>query len=552
MLSKLPIVLILIGSSVSAFAEDVLIAIGGGPNPMSNQVSLESNIHFFDRTLRSTDAKLETVECYFADGKIAKRDLQYIDPDVDHDEASTWMSTLFGDKDDMSMTYRNSVVPNLAGPSRKARLQQRFMELADRLKSGDRCVIYVTTHGGPAETDSYDYDYDYGGSESNKFNTTIALWNDEELTASEFSGWLDRFHRDVEFVLIMTQCYSGGFARTIFHDADPKRGLGRGKRCGFFSQRYDRPSTGCTPLVDESTYRDYGTYFWEAIGGKSRIGDDVDDCDFDEDGKVSFAEAHCHALITAESMDVPVRTSDVLVRKFSRLGVVDEEEETKSESPGGLLGALFGGGQKQKAEKETADEATDGEERGGGEELLTNQASIKQCLAMAFAEEAAVIQTLREELELEPETTLEQVHQRAKRLKKKMVETEATMSQNWLLQFGYTTEIRSAVSREYPELNQDSFHPLMFSILNDAEQAKKFIQFINDYTVTDAYHEAVKKSDKLEEKSLRAESRFAKASRLDRTMESILLRANLPKIASPDRLKSFETMLAMERSSIER
>src|SRR5690606_38549234 len=118
------------------------------------------------------------------------------------------------------------------------------------LNSGDRLIIYVSGHGGSSQ--EFDFYPGFGEealSESNEFNTSIALWKDEEQRVKDFCDWLDRLRPDVEVVLVMVQCYSGGFGHSIFHQGDARLGLNPRPRCGFFAQRHDRPAAGCTPEI---------------------------------------------------------------------------------------------------------------------------------------------------------------------------------------------------------------------------------------------------------------------------------------------------------------
>ena len=118
----------------------------------------------------------------------------------------------------------------------------------------------------------------------------------------------------------MVQCYAGGFAHTIFDKADANAGLSTSDRCGFFAQVHDRGAAGCTPDANDADYEEYSSYFWVALAGKSRVGKAVDTADYDKNGQVSFAEAHAYAMIESDTIDVPVRTSGVLLRQYSELG----------------------------------------------------------------------------------------------------------------------------------------------------------------------------------------------------------------------------------------
>ncbi len=529
-------------------ANDAFITIGGGPEPSSNQVSLESNVRFFQRTLQTALTEKPAHDLYFADGDIAKRDLQYVDPNVTLTPGARWLIDLFGQTDQATMAYRDTDLPGVTGPTRKAVLRQRFYELADTLGRGDRLFIYVTAHGGPAtsESDYYEYDpeyYEVPPTDENRFNTTITLWNNEDLPAAEFSTWLNDFDPEVTVVMVMAQCYAGGFARTIFQHADPAAGLVNAKRCGFFSQRYNAPSTGCTALVDESTYRDYSTYFWEAIGGRSRTGEPVGSCDFNGDGLVSFNEAHAHAMIVADSMDVPVLTSDVLLRRYSRIAEITPAEpvEESTEKEPGFFASLFGA-EKEEPKPPRPVELT--------ETLRSRDQTIDQCTAMARPPQAAVITALSDVLKIDGSTTVSDVQKRSRSIKKRF----DTAQQNWINQLTVNStgleEIRNAVMRQYPELQYGTLHPLMTKLMVPSAESDQFVAFINDYPITANYVEGVAKAERLRAKAEAMENRHAKSVRLRRTLETVLLGANLPQVASPQRVKAVEQLILLESVSL--
>jgi hypothetical protein len=110
----------------------------------------------------------------------------------------------------------------------------------------------------------------------------------------------------------MVQCYSGQFSAINFVGGDPSKGLSFSNRCGFFSQLPNRKAAGCTP--DLNLREEYTPYFLTAISGqKGKDGFPVN-ADFDQDGKVSSAEAHAYVSIEENSLDVPVSTSSELLR----------------------------------------------------------------------------------------------------------------------------------------------------------------------------------------------------------------------------------------------
>ena len=68
--------------------------------------------------------------------------------------------------------------------------------------------------------------------------------------------------------------------------------------------------------VNEAEYHDFTSYFFAALTGRDRVGRRVKGSDYNHDGRVGMNEAYCYTLINDESIDVPVCTSDVFLRRF--------------------------------------------------------------------------------------------------------------------------------------------------------------------------------------------------------------------------------------------
>jgi hypothetical protein len=75
-------------------------------------------------------------------------------------------------------------------------------------------------------------------------------------------------------------------------------------------------AAGCTPEVDESEYHDFTSYFFAALTGRDRVGRRVTGVDYNRDGRVGMDEAFYYTLANDRSIDVPVNTSDVFLRRF--------------------------------------------------------------------------------------------------------------------------------------------------------------------------------------------------------------------------------------------
>ena len=81
--------------------------------------------------------------------------------------------------------------------------QQNQASLEANVLFFQKILSCVTAHGGE-------------GPDDNPRNTTISCWNNESITREEFTLWLDELPDHVSVVLVMAQCYCGGFADTIF------------------------------------------------------------------------------------------------------------------------------------------------------------------------------------------------------------------------------------------------------------------------------------------------------------------------------------------------
>ena len=129
---------------------------------------------------------------------------------------------------------------------------------------------------------------------------------------------LDELPPDRTTRFVMTQCFSGVFQGLICDD--PKRSAGfQGSRCGFMSESALREAEGCDLGVDEEEFRDYSTYFFAALAGKTRLGAplDLEKIDRDNDGVVNYREAHFSALVAAHSTDLSRSTSEEYLERWT-------------------------------------------------------------------------------------------------------------------------------------------------------------------------------------------------------------------------------------------
>lgn len=543
---------LLIWTGSRSTAADYFLTIGGGPNPQSNQISLERNVLFQQRTLQRIRPDQPPHAIFFADGRSPQRDLQFRDESLEISAAQSWMTRLFGSSDSLGIQYRSSDIPGVQGPARLAFLEQHFQQLARKLQAGDRLIIYVSGHGGSAQEHEFSFGFDDdSSSEVNEFNTSIALWNDEERRVKEFCDWLDRLRPDVEVVLVMVQCYSGGFGHAIFHQGDARLGLNSRPRCGFFAQRHDRPAAGCTPEIDEVDYQEYSSFFWAALGGQSRTGEALEGIDYDGDGQVSLAEAHAYAVLASDTIDIPVRTSDYFLRRYSRIGprmdaaAVPASSEPTDAAPSSTFFMRLGQALAGEVPEDAAATGSGKAEVVDG--LLTLATPIERAMEIARLDRRAIVEQLCTELKINPRKPVSAVRSKLKKAEEKEVEMEGVLQAAIGLQSAQTA-LSEAVRAEWPELVELEYAPIVSQLTG--ELAEQFTQLIEQHPQAEAWRTADAQRQKVTEKQLKLAKREAKIHRLYWQLRSILLEANLAQVAPAEITARYQQLLRQEEQTL--
>jgi hypothetical protein len=491
-----------LGSSSTVIAKDYFLTIGGGYDVTGNQLSLEKNVLFQQSVLAEKRPDNPPREIWFADGDDPHPDVQCRDPKFEENcpLARRLLAEVLGDPGEMDFVYRNNEVETAKGPADLQRVKQRFALLAKEAKAGDRVIIYVAAHGGRARRAGR-----RENRESNSYNTTLYFWNTEQLTASEFETWLDSFPRETQVVLVMVQCYAGGFAHTIFERAKADAGLSDHARCGFFAQRHDRAAAGCTPDANEADYEEYSSYFWSALAGRARDGAAVAGADYDGDGQVSFAEAHAFAMIGSDTIDVPVRTAGAFLRQYSAMVAPAKSEGAELK---GALSALAG---------------------------------------YCRPDQAAILNQLPAKLGLGEQPTVESAQKKLRETRDKLAASDekldaATKSRRTALK-----NVRDDIYRTWPELHAE-YAPLAIELATArADEFVRHVQKLPDYSTL----QYTKKREKeLTDASLQLEREKARCERLIETCEEAVLAWNLPLVAKPEIVERYERLLAMEEGSL--
>ncbi|WP_437222758.1 hypothetical protein SH661x_002932 [Planctomicrobium sp. SH661] len=330
-------------------------------------------------------------------------------------------------------------------------------------------------------------------------NNILHLWNGTDLSVTEWTEKLDQLPTDVPVVAVMVQCFSGGFGNFVFKGGNPANGLAEHPRCGFFSTVPDRIAAGCTPNVNEAEYREYSSYFFEALCGESRIGESVVLPDYDQDGQTSFLEAHAYTVLNADTIDIPVRTADIYVRQVSN----------------------------------TRD----------GEHKLTANSPITELLSDASASERAVIEGLSQKFDLTGSDRGKDVENalRAEREEKQRIDGELRRNRQTVTTI--KKEISTAVKKRWPEISSP-WHPELARIL--AEEGEDVRQTILSH---DRYAELKKENDEIKDltdQNEQQELRIVKLERLKYWLDTVALAGNLKAHADQEKVEGLRRIVELE------
>lgn len=490
-----------------ALATDYFLTLGGGYSREANQASLEANVLFFQQVLLEEHREPRVSATFFADGYNDRADLQFLPQEtVTTTPATDLLAEIFSFRGSRPpVAYRNHAVPNIAGPIEPANVHSSLSRLTKSMQAGDRLIVYVTAHGGSAKG-------------KNKFNTSITCWNDQSIRAREFEAWLDEVPVDVPVVMVMAQCYCGGFSHTIFEESDSTKGLAKQTRVGFFAQQHDLAAAGCRPDIDND--QEYSSFFWGAFVGRSRNGVALSGVDLNRDAKVSFAEAHAHAVLASDTIDIPLRTSEALLREYSRIGGYDHRRDTDS------------------GDVDLSTQAGLAEMAGTFEEVV----------ASASLDQRAIVLGLVAQLGLNPQ---DDVYSLFEQFEKQRDESAQIRRSSYRGRRGRgrssgRRELWVEIGEKWPELSdRESWRKA--KVLEEGRQdlLLEEIRQLPSFAAFEASQSQLAEAAMAREESELKEVKF---QRLINTLEAILLAKNLPVVADDEIVSKYAVMLAVEES----
>ena len=258
-------------------------AIAGGGAPSYNEIALEKNVRYFARSLSHLNFDPLKATLFFANGNSGEATVRYLDANDDEQ-------------------FKAPEIPNLDGAATKGNTEAWFQAVAQAEKQCPS-FLYFTGHGTH--------------NTENEDDNWLVLWQEAFVSVTEMAGWLDKLPTDPDkpFVTMMAQCYSGSFANLIYVNGDPEQPVALQTRCGFFATVASRPSVGCTPAVNEADYKDYSSSFFAGLTGRDRTGNSVSSADYNQDNRISYAEAHAFAKVDEATTDWPISTVEAWLQR---------------------------------------------------------------------------------------------------------------------------------------------------------------------------------------------------------------------------------------------
>ncbi|MGC1310095.1 MAG: Caspase domain-containing protein [Phormidesmis sp.] len=276
-LAQSPVAEIALPSEVDTYFGTV----AGGGAPDYNEIALEKNVLYFQRSLTELGLDPILASLFFANGNDGAATVRYID-------------------ENNEQQFKAPNIPNLDGAATYANTRGWFQAVADAQKPCP-AFFYFTGHGAH--------------NVENEDDNWMILWEEAFVSVTEMASWLKPLSADQPFVTMMAQCYSGAFANLIYENGDPSQPVALQSRCGFFATVASRPSVGCTPAVNEADYKDYSSSFFAGLTGRDRLGNPVATADYNQDGRIAYAEAHAFAKVDEETTDWPISTVEAWLQR---------------------------------------------------------------------------------------------------------------------------------------------------------------------------------------------------------------------------------------------
>ncbi|MEZ4446127.1 MAG: hypothetical protein R3B72_44030 [Polyangiaceae bacterium] len=261
------------------------LAVGGGADPVSNQVSIEQNLALAAEVLGPEGILLYA-------GGAGRSPVHELGPPPSEDLHRD-LGAFFDPRDGRGARYRPTrLVPH--GPA-EVELFQRHLD-EQLAGEGPPLLLVMVAHGEVGKTPADNF---------------VPLWGGDGVTVKELAETLDRVESPRPLRAVVTTCFSGGFAELAFAGADPQAGPAAQDRCGLFAATWDREASGCDPNPDRRQQESYALHFFHALRHQDRSGKPLTSgLDLDGDGAISLLEAHTRVRIASRAFSVPTTTAE--------------------------------------------------------------------------------------------------------------------------------------------------------------------------------------------------------------------------------------------------
>ncbi len=292
-------------------------------------------------------------------------------------------------------------------------------------------------------------------------------------------------------------------------------------RVGFFAQQHDLPAAGCRPDIDDD--EEYSSYFWGAIAGTSRTGKPVENVDLDKDAKVSLAEAHAYAVIYSQTIDLPLRSTDALLREFSRIPDYD-------------------GWVRRSDSLDLNDDDTTDEDNN---KLLKLTGSINSLLSDSHPIDKAIIEGLCKRLDISLDDKVSSAFSGLQEAKNEYRASRRSSGPGRRRgSFGRRRELREAIVAQWPEL-EDTSKWSSLSMLR-GEEGAKVLEEIKSLPGYEPYVRSRDERTASRQGTLDAEMRQVLFQRLVHALETVVLAKNLTIVGTQATQERYHQMLKLE------
>lgn len=300
--TRLFLISILFVLPCSVFSTQQVVIIGGGPNPLESQSSIELNTKWIIDIIEKRNPG-SISDIMFTDGNSQTVDVHKLKTSTNTIESLQPLARIYGKDETNNYHYYSSNIAQSVTRADRKNVTERLKKVFYNLKAGDELFLIYQGHGGHKK--------------DNTNENYLRLWGNTKLTVTELESLMTLAHPDSVIRFIFPQCFSGAFAKLIYIDAISENGLAVGNRCGFLAQNDHEGSEGCTASVEKDSYRDYSGYFFSALNRKS-INDEplLESPDYNQNAEISMKEAHIYSLRNAFSVDYSRSTSEDYLQEW--------------------------------------------------------------------------------------------------------------------------------------------------------------------------------------------------------------------------------------------